>query len=216
MWDDWQKAARAEVERQFASTQGGNGSLRTFWRHLLSLSFYGQHHVVRSVRSGRIDDSVCSSITRTETVDYAQVVDFGANIGLHSLILSRCGYQVRSFEPDPIHAVLLTKNLQLNNVTTELHQAAISLKNGTTEFVRVLGNTTGSHIAGAKANPYGELERFQVKLEAAAPHLAWADLAKIDIEGHEGELITGLRSSNLEKNRCHHGSGNAGKCPQNF
>jgi len=31
-----------------------------------------------------------------------------------------------------------------------------------------------------------------VTLEAAAPHLAWADLAKIDIEGHEAELLTGL------------------------
>jgi hypothetical protein len=53
----------------------------------------------------------------------------------------------------------------------------------------VLGNTTGSHLAGSKRDPYGELERFEVRVESAAPHLAWADLAKIDIEGHEKDLF---------------------------
>ena len=31
-----------------------------------------------------------------------------------------------------------------------------------------------------------------MEITAAAPHLDWADLAKIDIEGHEAALITGL------------------------
>lgn len=125
---------------------------------------------------------------------YTRVADFGTNIGLHSIMMRRCGFEVRSFEPDPVHVAQLEHNLALNNTTTDLHQAAVSLSDGTTQFVRVKGNTTGSHIAGAKENPYGELDYFDVELVAAAPHLEWADLVKIDIEGHEAELVCGLPS----------------------
>ncbi len=37
---------------------------------------------------------------------------------------------------------------------------ALSTEDGTHEFNRVLGNTTGSHLIVAKASPYAELERF--------------------------------------------------------
>ena len=57
-----------------------------------------------------------------------------------------------------------------------------------------MGNTTGIHLAGSKSDPYGDLDRFEVTVTAAAPHLAQADLAKIGIEGYEAELITGLTS----------------------
>jgi hypothetical protein len=57
------------------------------------------------------------------------------------------------------------------------------------EFVRVLGNTTASHLAGSKVNPYGDLERFSVKVEAIEPIISWADLIKLDVEGHEKEVL---------------------------
>ena len=101
---------------------------------------------------------------------------------------------MRSFEPDPVHLTQLQSNLKLNQIETDLREAAVSLEDGHAEFVRVMGNTTGSHLAGSKSDPYGDLDRFEVTVTAAAPHLAWADLAKIDIEGHEAKLITGLPS----------------------
>jgi FkbM family methyltransferase len=130
---------------------------------------------------------------------YRRAVDFGANLGLHSIVMVRCGFAVRSFEPDPIHAELLARNLALNGAEPEVHRAAVSIEAGRAAFVRVLGNTTGSHLAGAKPNPYGALDRFEVAVEAAAPHLAWADLAKIDIEGHEAVLLTGLPPSTWQR-----------------
>ena len=139
-----------------------------------------------------MDELIIFAFYRANRYRYRKVVDFGANIGLHTIILGRCGYTVRSFEPDPVHLDRLKSNLLANNVTSDVRAAAVSLTDGKTEFVRVLGNTTGSHIKGAKSNPYGPIDTFEVKLEAAAPHLAWADLAKIDIEGHEAALLTGL------------------------
>jgi FkbM family methyltransferase len=151
---------------------------------------------IDSLNLFNLDELILFSFYWANRAHYRRVVDFGANLGLHSVILVRCGYEVRSFEPDPIHFARLRQNLAWNRATSaELHNSAVSAEDGVHEFVRVLGNTTGSHLAGSKRDPYGELERFSVRVESAAPHLAWADLAKIDIEGHEKDLLLGIEPS---------------------
>jgi FkbM family methyltransferase len=121
---------------------------------------------------------------------YKNVVDGGANIGSQSLILEKCGFQVRAYEPDPHHFEILKKNLNLNSCTNiTAYHSAISNTAGEMEFVRVLGNTTSSHLAGSKANPYGDLERFPVKVEAFQPIIDWADLIKLDVEAHEDRIL---------------------------
>lgn len=121
---------------------------------------------------------------------YRRVADLGANIGLHSFCQARCGFEVRCFEPDPVTFEALTANLERNGLggVTPI-RAAVSSADGEAEFVRVHGNRTGSHLAGAKANPYGDLERFKVDVVAFRPIAEWADLLKIDVEGHEAALI---------------------------
>jgi len=122
---------------------------------------------------------------------YRKTLDLGANIGLHSIVMSRCGFQVSCFEPDPHHYSLLTRNLDENRVTgvTPVN-AAVSVTQGTMEFVRVLGNTTGSHLAGSKANPYGEIERFPVKVLPFSELIKGVDFVKMDVEGHEKVILT--------------------------
>ena len=45
---------------------------------------------------------------------YKNVADMGANLGLHSIILNKCGYNVTSFEPDPVTFSKLKANIKLN------------------------------------------------------------------------------------------------------
>src|SRR5690606_22991553 len=112
-----------------------------------------------------------------------RVADIGANLGLHSIILERCGCKVRAYEPDPAHFQLLSDNLASNACERiQSIQAAVSIAAGEQEFIRVLGNTTGSHLVGAKPSPYGELERFPVRLTPIGPIVEWADLLKVDAE----------------------------------
>ncbi|SME99009.1 methyltransferase, FkbM family [Tistlia consotensis] len=140
-----------------------------------------------------LDELILFAFYNANRGRYRKAGDVGANIGLHSLMLARSGFQVRCFEPDPVHAKLLRRNLELNGVAdrVELIEAAVSDRPGQAEFVRVLGNTTGSHLSGAKANPYGELERFPVELKPIGEIMDWADLVKIDAEGHETQIIRG-------------------------
>jgi len=118
---------------------------------------------------------------------YKNAADIGANIGLHSIFMAKCGWNVTSYEPDPIHARRFLKNVRLNGVDNKivLREKAISSQAGRLEFVRVLGNTTGSHLAGAKQNTYGELENFSVAVDGIDQIIGKFDLVKLDIEGQE-------------------------------
>lgn len=121
---------------------------------------------------------------------YKTTLDVGANIGLHSIAMSRCGFNVRAFEPDPKTAEALKANLKRNNCENcEVVIAAVSDKHGKAEFVRVLGNTTGSHLAGAKKDPYGDLERFDVTVVPINEMLQGVDFMKLDAEGHEAVIL---------------------------
>lgn len=121
---------------------------------------------------------------------YRHTIDVGANLGLHSIMMARAGFQVTAFEPDPVHFDLLLANLVRNAVSTVTPvRAAVSDTDGEAEFVRVLGNTTGSHLAGAKANPFGPLDRFSVSVCSFPPLAAKANFAKVDAEGHEVVIL---------------------------
>lgn len=122
---------------------------------------------------------------------YAAALDIGANIGVHSLLMARCGWKVEAFEPDPTHYRILRAMIALNDAKDAItpHPAAVSDHNGQATFVRVKGNTTGSHLKGDKS-PYGELEELDVKVVDCQPWFEWADFAKIDCEGHEAKLLS--------------------------
>jgi FkbM family methyltransferase len=124
---------------------------------------------------------------------YRKTADIGGNIGLHSLVMARCGFAVETYEPDPEHVALLQANMRANGIASvHVNEAAVSAEAGEAEFLRLRGNTTGSHIAGAKSDPYGEIDRFKVRLEAFSKIAAAVDFAKIDAEGHEAVIITSL------------------------
>lgn len=136
-----------------------------------------------------IDELIIFSFYWANRKRYKNVLDLGANIGLHSVILNRCGYNVKSYEPDPFHFKELKKHLKENECDSETFNVAVSTCRGVTEFVRVLGNTTGSHLKGAKQNPYGKLDYISVELVPFTEIIQDVDLIKMDIEGHEKEVI---------------------------
>jgi FkbM family methyltransferase len=184
------QVARREVEGLFRSDAAAH-SFGPFGA--LKFPYVGMG-AVDSLSLFDLDELILFSFYWRNRHRYRRALDVGANIGLHSIVMSRCGFEVRSYEPDPTHFGLLQRNLALNGCAhvTPVN-AAVSRQAGTLEFVRVLGNTTGSHLAGSKPSPYGELERFPVRVEAIQPLLERADLVKLDVEGHEAEILVGTR-----------------------
>lgn len=146
-----------------------------------------------------LDELIIFSFYWVNRYRYKKSADIGANLGLHSILMSRCGWQVSAYEPDPVHTNLLRRNLDLNQITNvQVYEDAISDKRGTLEFVRVLGNTTGSHLAGAKLNPYGQLERFPVNVLSIDSVMANADFIKLDAEGQEKIILLATNAKQWE------------------
>lgn len=122
---------------------------------------------------------------------YSRVLDIGANIGVHTILMARWGWKVRAFEPDPIHFVRLHQNVASHGVDAELVEAAVSDRDGLATFVRVMNNTTASHLAGARG-AYGPLKQVGVRTVDCRPLFRSADFAKIDCEGHEAALVCAM------------------------
>jgi len=139
-----------------------------------------------------LDELIIFSFYWVNRDRYRRAADIGANLGIHSILMGKCGWDVIAYEPDPEHAKLLRRNLDRNSsASVELVEAAVSDKPGTLEFVRVLGNTTSSHLTGAKNDAYGPLERFPVKVETIAAIMPTVDFIKMDAEGQEKAIILG-------------------------
>lgn len=146
-----------------------------------------------------LDELIIFAFYNANRTRYSRVLDVGANLGLHSIIMDRCGFLVKAFEPDPWHYRMLVENIAANAATrVEGIAAAVSTRDGHAEFVRVLGNTTGSHLAGSK-NSYGDREYFTVPTCAVQPLFADTDFAKIDVEGHEKDLLLTATWGTMEK-----------------
>jgi FkbM family methyltransferase len=121
---------------------------------------------------------------------WKRVVDIGANLGLHSIIMARCGFTVKAYEPDFEHFERLIANIEANDVSHLItpYMAAVHLEDGEANFVRVLNNLTGNHLEGYK-DSYGPRATLIVPTVDCRPLWRYADFAKIDSEGNEAELL---------------------------
>ena len=143
-----------------------------------------------------LDELIIYSFYLRRKGSVSKAADLGANLGLHSLMMARLGFQVTSYEPDPVHFDLLTRNVKLNGLESAIRpvKAAVSSDSGTMEFIRVKGNTTSSHLAGAKSDPYGELEKFPVDVVGIREVMKGMDFVKMDVEGQESKIIAATQS----------------------
>ncbi len=162
-----------------------------------SLGPFGKIHFPY-VKMGKIDSYHLFGLD-TEMVIFAlywankhrwkKVLDIGANLGLHSILMNKLGWTVKAFEPDFQHYQYLIANLERNQCkNVKPHLAAVHTSTGEANFVRVLDNLTGNHIEGYK-NSYGPRETVIVPTVDCRELFNWADFAKIDCEGNEADLL---------------------------
>jgi len=138
-----------------------------------------------------LDELIIFCIYSKAKGSYLKSLDIGSNLGLHSIVMSNLGMKVSAYEPDPIHFDQLRKNLQMNHAHESVEPVlkAVSSKSGRAEFTRVVGNTTGSHISGAKNNVYGQLDKFEVEVISITEIVDGIDFMKLDAEGEEKNIL---------------------------
>lgn len=189
-----QKLLRKEIEQQFMNDARYRNT-QPFG--VIDFPYHNMGNV-DTLNLFDLDELIIFSFYWSNKARYKNVADLGANLGLHSIMLSKCGFNIKAYEPDNLHFSILQENIKNNNChSVELFNNAVSDSEGEVEFVRVLGNTTSSHIMGDK-NPYGDLETIKVKTCEFKKIIAWADLIKMDVEGHEFVLVSSTDKSDWE------------------
>lgn len=127
-------------------------------------------------------------------------IDVGANIGVVSLTMCKYGNKVASFEPIPQLYELLKasiKDNQINNCC--VHNVGLSNKKTTASFfVQTDGNIGSSTLSPKVVDQYKS--ELTINLEPGDENksiksLDTVDLIKIDVEGHEPEVVLGLRKT---------------------
>lgn len=126
------------------------------------------------------------------------VLDIGANIGYYALMeLSLIGEKgtLIAVEPSPSNIRNLRKNIELNGYENiEIHQAAISEKAGVKKFfLSEMSNLNTFHDTGTGSlHLSGETVDVQAKTVGEIMQGRNLDLMRMDVEGHEVEVINGL------------------------
>lgn len=128
--------------------------------------------------------------------DYKKkIADIGSNLGLHSLILSKFGYKVDSFEPDPEHFKYQKQILKKNNYKNiKFFNKAVYDFSGSKNLYRVIDNPFANYVEGEKKG-YGKLEKIKIKTIDIKKIIKNYDLVKIDAEGSEAKILTQLKKS---------------------
>jgi len=118
-------------------------------------------------------------------------LDIGANIGNHSLYLSRYFEKVLSFEPNPFIFRLLSINSKLTN-NIHCYNFGCSNEAGKAYLNSVSKNLAGSFVSAESSSESDEIEL--VILDNFLEDLDNIKLLKIDVEGHEYKALSGAKN----------------------
>lgn len=116
------------------------------------------------------------------------VIDVGANIGYHTVILSKLAKQVIAFEPEPNNFKLLKKNIEANHCDN-----IVAVNLGLSDIV---GNAD-LHLSESNMGGHSmvaEGKAVTISLTTLDDYLKGEriDLIKMDIEGAEGLALKGM------------------------
>lgn len=125
------------------------------------------------------------------------ILDIGANVGDWTMPFAlRVGAagRVLAFEPVPYLAETIAKTARINRQSwVEIHQLALSATDGQAEFSVEQGNSGGSRLGRATGDfsvisvPTRRLDA----LLAERPDIDRIDFIKVDVEGHELQVLRG-------------------------
>jgi FkbM family methyltransferase len=131
-------------------------------------------------------------------MDSPVVADIGANVGHHSLYLSKFAGQVHSFEPWSKVSDQLLRHLKDNNIrNVKVHKVALGSMNETKLYYAPEGGNSGtgsflSSHATDRNRPSAQLPVVNGDDYFQENGISRLDLLKIDVEGWEWFVLLGL------------------------
>ncbi len=127
-------------------------------------------------------------------------LDVGANVGQHSLFMSRVSRQVHAFEPYELVRAKLVEHVRANQLeNVEIHSVGLGNEQARLPFYAPAGKNLGvgsfKEEADAGTRYVGELEVVAGDGFLADRGIDEIDLIKVDVEGFEKRVLEGLRET---------------------
>jgi len=173
--------------------------LLSFNKPVRMIGYINDHITVSIGAFGVYEADILENIIKKTNNDKKNtVLDIGANIGNHSIFFARYYSRVISFEPSKITFDILCLNLKLNNIynvfpynfglSTAEGQHILSHSEGNSGAARIINNEFDGDNREVIKTYRGDdiLRKIGVREDI--------DLIKIDVEGHEVEVIQGLEN----------------------
>lgn len=128
------------------------------------------------------------------------IIDVGANTGLYGLVAQTVNplAKVYCFEPLPLVFGYLQKNIQRNNFPIKAEQLALSNYTGTASVYLKKGEsfaysvTVNKNTLGSAACDELTIQTTTMSAYIQKHNIRQVDLMKIDVEGHEPEVLEGM------------------------
>ena len=140
-------------------------------------------------------DTLNALITETPKAIF---MDIGANVGHHSIFLSKFASQVLAFEPYPKVNMQFKQQIANNNISNiQIFEIGLSDRRETLNYYAPTGNNEGigsfdESSIGKGNTSYGKLELQEGDQAIESGSWKSIKLIKIDVEGFEKKVIKGL------------------------
>jgi len=120
-------------------------------------------------------------------------VDVGANVGFWS-VPAATRVPVVAFEPNPWAAEHLIVNAELNGLEIDVRRQAVSSRPGELDLYASDLEQNASQATLHRDAIYGSAEQILVPVVTLDDAVGEVDTLKIDVEGHEEEVLRGAQS----------------------
>jgi FkbM family methyltransferase len=168
-------------------TLDGDASVQLLNGGTLELNPSDRGFSVDIVLGGGLREPLASRYLLEHLPEQGTLVDLGANIGYYTVLLSDKFDRVLSIEPTADSFEHLERNVRVNRLDEKVR----------TLRAAVTGEGGYAHIASHENRNWARISRDGGGERVPAVTLAWLaeelgsiDMIKMDVEGHEGELIT--------------------------
>jgi FkbM family methyltransferase len=128
-------------------------------------------------------------------------LDIGANVGMHSLYMSKYCQEIHAFEPLPSVLGLFREKTAMNDLQNiHVHEIALGDEDKELEFYAPAGRNvgSGSFISEHEKDnnrPFGKIRVYKGDEYLEGLKLKNIDLVKIDVEGFEKYVLKGMQNT---------------------
>ncbi|MCL4870648.1 MAG: FkbM family methyltransferase [Anaerolineae bacterium] len=188
-FDSWRSVARALKKALIETSTGSKGFYKTLSGHHLYVTYEG-----RRWREGR-DYQLLSHLA----IDKRCIFDVGANIGIASLIMGKSILsegQIYAFEASEEACRIAQENFRLNGLAKRIqivNALVLSPSKQVQDFFWSGASGGASTISGYMGHNHA-IKKAGLSLDQFAQQQnVRPDMIKVDVEGAEGDVISGMR-----------------------